>query len=297
MTALRKLFNFGRAIGCRSTFADGIEDVKTQGRLPFGYKQLSPKSNTTKTKKDIKLVIFDKDGTLVCFHTLWAPWSREFAARLNNATGLQIEEKIYQNIGFCPETEKVLPGTLAEATTAKMKDELVVLLTSHGIAEANARQVLSDIWTEGNNKNHIKPLGDAKTIFKTLKENKIKVAVCTSDNRVGSEAVLAALDVQQYLDMLICGDDPHSVPKPAPENALRICRELNVHPSNTAMIGDTKTDMIMSKSAGLGLTIGVVSGVGSHGDLVNTGADYVVDNIDHVLKLIMPCGFYSEDQS
>ena len=29
-----------------------------------------------------KLVIFDKDGTLVCFHTMWAPWCTSLADRL-----------------------------------------------------------------------------------------------------------------------------------------------------------------------------------------------------------------------
>ena len=28
-----------------------------------------------------KLVIFDKDGTLVCFHTMWTPWCTSLAER------------------------------------------------------------------------------------------------------------------------------------------------------------------------------------------------------------------------
>ena len=28
-----------------------------------------------------KLVIFDKDGTIVCFHAMWTPWAYEFVNR------------------------------------------------------------------------------------------------------------------------------------------------------------------------------------------------------------------------
>jgi hypothetical protein len=36
---------------------------------------------------------------------------------LENATGLKIEDKIFETLGFCSETETIGPGLLAEATT------------------------------------------------------------------------------------------------------------------------------------------------------------------------------------
>lgn len=37
--------------------------------------------STGKRLTDTELVIFDKDGTIICFHTMWAPWSRELAVK------------------------------------------------------------------------------------------------------------------------------------------------------------------------------------------------------------------------
>ncbi len=44
----------------------------------------SPSRHKYKLKEQVfrpKLIIFDKDGTLVCFHTMWAPWCTSLADR------------------------------------------------------------------------------------------------------------------------------------------------------------------------------------------------------------------------
>jgi phosphoglycolate phosphatase-like HAD superfamily hydrolase len=54
------------------------------------------------------------------------------------------------------------------------------------------------------------------------------------------------------------GGDAGSKPKPDPHNALMICRKLGVAPDNAVMVGDTRADTEMGKSAGLGLTVGAL---------------------------------------
>ena len=168
-------------------------------------------------------------------------------------------------------------------------------MTTHGVPENKAKITLEDIWTEGDHKKHLKPIGDPMSLFRILTSHRIKIAVCTTDNRAGTEAVLSELDLHQFIDILICGDDPDAIPKPSPHNALRICKELNVDPRKTVMVGDTKTDIKMSKSANLGLTVGVLSGVGKMEDL-SPGADHIIENIDCLLPLIFPRGFENLNQ-
>lgn len=223
--------------------------------------------------------------------------------RLEKATGLKIEDKIFSTLGFCSETETIQPGLLAEATTSIIKDELTKILVKEGIEEEKAREILNENWEEGENKNpkHLKSVGDLKTLFEILKKNGIKIAVCTADNREGTVTGLAELGLKDYIDILICGDDPHTEAKPAPYNALKICKELGVDLDKTAMVGDTKADILMSKSANLGLTVGVLSGVGDTHDLL-PGADHVINHIEHLLPLVLPyddwknCYVYSSDE-
>merc|ERR1712209_297738 len=56
--------------------------------------------------------------------------------------------------------------------------------------------------------------------------------------------------------------------------------------SEAIMVGDTPADTIMGQAANLGLTIGVLTGVGSHQDLVD--ADIIVQDVTSVIDLISP---------
>ena len=92
--------------------------------------------------------------------------------------------------------------------------------------------------------------------------------------------------LEPYVDMIMCGDDPKGKPKPNPHNALHICKELNVSPTDTIMVGDTPADTLMGQQAALGLTVGVLTGVGGLGDL--QAADVIVSDVRECVDMILP---------
>ena len=55
------------------------------------------------------------------------------------------------------------------------------------------------------------------------------------------------MNLDPYVDMIMCGDDPEGKPKPNPHNALHICKKLGVSPSETIMVGDTPADTLMGQ--------------------------------------------------
>ena len=114
----------------------------------------------------------------------------------------------------------------------------------------------------------------------------IKIAICTSDSREGTAEFLSALSLSGLVDMVLCGDDAASIAKPDPHNALHICAQLGVAPARAVMVGDTPADTIMGQRAQLGLTIGVLTGVGDHGDLAD--ADIIMNDVGGVMDLICP---------
>ena len=77
------------------------------------YATLSPSSGEAKLESGFfkpELVIFDKDGTLVCFHTMWSPWCTGLADRMNRLTGRDLAEPLYDVLGYDHKVEKIYIG-------------------------------------------------------------------------------------------------------------------------------------------------------------------------------------------
>ena len=60
------------------------------------------------------------------------------------ASGLnreEISDKVYELLGYCPVSKRVLPGLIAESTMPIVKDELMKLLVNHGVETPKAQMV------------------------------------------------------------------------------------------------------------------------------------------------------------
>merc|ERR1712142_147138 len=149
-----------------------------------------------------------------------------------------------------------------------------------------AKDVLKKTWKDTPENMQIKETGNLRILFSRLKEKNIKIAICTSDSREGTEEFMERLNLTNLVDLVVCGDDSCSKSKPDPHNAKYICDTLNIKLSEAIMVGDTPADTIMGQSANLGLTIGVLTGIGTESDL--THADVIVDDVTQVVDLISP---------
>lgn len=249
-------------------------------------------STKSMEKSQCKLAIFDKDGTLTCFNSMWAPWCEATASRLENASGKKLSEDLYEYFNYDRKTQRFGRSILACDTHRVLKDGLADLLVGqHGIDMDEAKSLISHAWIDSFNSTDdchtlaIKPLGNVQSVFKTLKKNGIKVAVCTADSRAGAELSLELLGVSDMVDRLVCGDDHDNTPKPAPDNIHLICHELDVKVEDTAMIGDTHFDTVMGRDSNCGAVIGILSGQIDKSELED--AHYLVNSIDEALPILL----------
>ncbi|KAI8521325.1 hypothetical protein Bbelb_010790 [Branchiostoma belcheri] len=274
-----------RALRISQLKQQGIFRQATSAAAQGSSSDVPPIDELLPRLKNSSLVIFDKDGTLICFHSMWAPWAHQFVERLEADTQLSIRDKVYHLLGFDTQTQRFRPGLLAEATMFIIKERMVELLEKEGLESEEAVKVVDRCWRncDATNEANLKSLGNLPDLFKTLKEWGIKTAICTADTRAGTLPALKKLGVDKLVDKIMCSDDHGSQPKPNPHNALRICEELNVSPDRAIMVGDTSADTRLAKNAKLGTAIGVLSGVGSHKDLHE--ADYLLDSVENILTI------------
>ena len=229
----------------------------------------------------IDLVVFDKDGTIIEFGSMWSGWAIALAEAMTAATGRQIAEPVYAMLGFDPETGVVTPGGgLAATPMARLRDRTRDVLVASGMSEGDAERALEATWNAPDPIALARPLTDLGALFDRLRDGGCLIAVATTDDRDATERTLAALGVGDRIDAIVCADDGIAV-KPAPDMVVHLCTALGVLPSRTAVVGDTAADLRMARAAGAGLAVGVLTGVGGRPELEPL-ADAVIASVEEL---------------
>lgn len=228
-----------------------------------------------------KLIIFDKDGTLIDFQSTWSPWVTALATSLEMGCDFDVSKRLYEVMGYCEKTDTLSDSSLlAYASMDKIKEEIKIMLLEGGIEKEEVDNLLRKSWSEChvNNTSRPTPTTNLVRLFNWIRNADIKIAVCTSDSRASTESALRKLQVRKFVDAVVCSDDENMEAKPSPCGVLKICADLGIQPSETVVVGDTTADMLMAKSAEVGLIVGVLTGIGTEKEL-SKYADVIIDNV------------------
>lgn len=230
----------------------------------------------------IELVIFDKDGTLIDFHGPWGEWAETLADRIDAAADLDVRAPLFEMLGFDLVTHRTLAhGALAATPMARLREMTVDVITGDGVPEHIAEAIVAATWEAPDPVATAQPLADLERLFATLVADGKLIAVATTDDRDPTERTLAALGVADRVTAIVAADDGIPV-KPAGDMVLHLARPLGVAPSRCAVVGDSPKDLAMGRAAGVGLVIGVLSGVGDEQDLAGL-ADILLESVGDLL--------------
>jgi phosphoglycolate phosphatase-like HAD superfamily hydrolase len=151
-------------------------------------------------------------------------------------------------------------------------------MQSLGLSAEQAKRAVEKGWCIPDPVSLAKPFTDMRDLFGKFHEQNIKLGIATTDDHAPTQAMIEAFDIEEYLTTIVCADD--GIPaKPAPDMVLTICERMNIHPSKVIVVGDTVADLKMGRSAGIGLVVGVLSGVSKVHDLMPY-ADVIIDSVD-----------------
>jgi len=277
--ALRFPITALKALGSRHQCAIGLSRPNS-----LFQRSCHLKSSNTHLQFQPEGVIFDKDGTLVCFHTMWSGWCEELVERINVETKQDLSQVLFNLLGYDAEKREVRLGIVAELTNPFVRSKVLEMLILQGFSDARAKEVVEKTWQDKQETLQIKTLGNLKQLFQRLREKGMNVAICTSDSREGTMEFVEEVGLSALVDMIVCGDDQISRSKPDPHNLLYICDKLGISVDKAVMVGDTPADTVMGRAAGLGLTVGVLSGVGQPEDLHD--ANLIVEDVTAVVDLL-----------
>jgi phosphoglycolate phosphatase len=182
-----------------------------------------------------RAALFDLDGTLVRTFIDFPAMReamRRLSARYGTTDATRDEDDILEIV---ERMANALGGTAVEAARREAYREI----------EAYERDGCA----------HPEPIAGATELLRALRtEHGVPVGIITRNCRAVAEELVTRMDLTA--DVLVAREDvPEFKPHPAP--LLYACRQLNVEPINSVMVGDLWADIAAGRAAGVGLTIGI----------------------------------------
>ncbi len=125
----------------------------------------------------------------------------------------------------------------------------------------------------------------AKAAIEALRERGVKVALTTGFSPATREVLIDALGWSDLFDLRVSPADAGRG-RPAPDMLLWCMLQLQVTAVNSVIaVGDTASDMMAGKRAGVGLCVGVLTGTDDAERLAASGADVTLDSVVDLLNL------------
>ena len=229
-----------------------------------------------KTSEPIRGILFDKDGTLIDFRATWIPAYRASAEALAHAANKPaLAKELLLAGGYDPDSGTLDPTSLLSCGT---NDQIADRWSVVGQLDSavDVRRTVRRIFYEHATRAPI-PITDLGALFARLKGRGIRLGVATSDSTDSAIAMLEAFSVRHLVDY-VAGFDLGFGAKPDTGLVTGFCRKTGLTAGEIAVVGDTRHDLVMAASAGVGLAVGVLSGV--------TGREGLADLSDVILNSV-----------
>jgi phosphoglycolate phosphatase len=222
----------------------------------------------------IRGILFDKDGTIVDYWRTWLPVNR--AAALHAARGdATLAAQLLRLGGHDPETDRITPG--APLAAGDFMDIARAFAAHPDVAAASELVAgIERVFVQGA-ATHATLIGGAHAAVEGLHRRGFRLGIASNDSAAGIEASLAQHDILGFFEFA-AGCDSGFGAKPDPRMALAFCAAMGLRREEVAVVGDAVHDLAMGRAAGVGLTVGVLSGTSAREDLAGL-ADAIVASI------------------
>ncbi len=210
---------------------------------------------------NLKLVIFDLDGTLVDAYKAVAE-SLNYALGQMNYPSVN-DEAIKRSVGW---GDRHLIGTfIAKGDVGKA---LSIFRQHHARALKKGTTFLPG----------------ARQILEKLKTRKYILAVASNRPTRFTHIILKHLQIQNIFDYVLCGDKV-ARPKPAADILVKILTKFSLRPDEVLYVGDMTVDVETGNKAGI-KTIAVLTGSSTREEVSCLAPYKIIDHVSDVAEIV-----------
>ena len=211
---------------------------------------------------NIKLVVFDLDGTLVSSHETIYEATVDTLRRMN-IPGEMPREKFYGKIGI---------------HFVDIFNDFKINVPDFEEFIGIYKSVYFDFIQLSSVYNGVQSTIDF------LASKGIKISLLTTKAQEQAELILKHFDLYDKFDEVM-GRRPGMAHKPSPEPLLKICEFLKIDASETLVVGDSEMDIQCGKNA-RSKTCAVAYGYRTKEELQKSEPDFMVDNIIDIVYIV-----------
>ena len=242
------------------------------------------KLQTNKGNREVKAILFDKDGTLTNIDNMWVE-PTEMVIRnilkqhIKEDSPIMIEQML-ELLGIV-QGEIVPNSVIASGTVEDLLDEI-------GKYFPIDKKALYDVVLEDFRQyllahpDMIIPIGDVAFLISELKHKGIKVGVVTNDSYIPTKTIFEILKVWHLFDFVATPDEYPA--KPASDSLIGASEHLAVPLHEIFYVGDSYLDMDYAKHCGGGIAV-LTSG--SDVQKMKEQSLLVLDSVEQLLDFVI----------
>ncbi|HLR01748.1 MAG TPA: HAD-IA family hydrolase [Virgibacillus sp.] len=232
-------------------------------------------------------ILFDKDGTLIKFGSLWVRWAQRFVDAIASKTDMNVSGKheLAESLGFhYTDGTWDLQGPLCIGSPDDLMTIGAMILYKKGFPWNEATEIvggaLQEVDESDDWKKTIEPIEGLLNLLKKAAEKSLQLGVVTSDHRENACKHLEQLQIDHYFKSIL-GDDMVERGKPFPDMVYMSCEEMGIQPERALIIGDSNGDMILGKNSNMLASIGITSEIDNTSTHLKD-ADHVIEDYDSI---------------
>ncbi|WIY61648.1 HAD family hydrolase [Bacillus arachidis] len=231
----------------------------------------------------VRAILFDKDGTLMDFHSIWIKVAEELVVEFVQLYKLpaSLQDVLLQEIGV--EGVLVNPHSALAAGTSL---DIAQIFCKHisSIEECDMHHWISEkiFKLMYEHRSHIRMTADLPIILQTLKDKGFILGIVTADDLAPTDLFLKQCHLESFFDYIVASDT-FPAQKPDKQIVESFCEKFGLSPREVVVVGDTPTDLHLAKNSGACYAIGVLSGTGDRQTLAPL-ADIILDSVGNFIS-------------